>query len=744
MPGPTTNVVFAATTSGSLATNLETNYSINSLTVLGTGSGSPTTSGVVTVGGGSSGPLTINAANNSSGENYTAGTGIVIQSGAAGLTISTAGGVTVPVSQSWTNSSVTGPFSVSSTVRGSASPSTPVTLTLIDAGGGTTISGVVSDGTGTGSPLNLVVSDTATGVTTLSNANTYSGGTTINSGTLRIGNPTALSTGAVRVVSGGALDLRGTTMTGTNALTLNGTGISSGGALTNSSATAGTYAGLVTLGSSGVSIGGTGTIALSNTGTITGSGYNLTLGGAGGSIAGVIGTGAGTVTVSSTGTWTSNSANTFTGMLAINSGTFATTNIQTTGTAQGMGAGSSLAINGGTFEYIGTSAAGGANPSSWTPSLTVGTNGATLYDAASSGNYVGYNGVITGSGTLTFLSTPTGFNNSQWFVQANSPSFSGNVVIGTNAVTTYGNGIVQYRSSAADPFGIGGTITINASGLLAADNGSTNPVQLANNIVLNGGILGNQYAGAFSYTGGITLNPSTTSTLWNSGGNLTLSGAISGSGALNVGVSGQTNNTVILTNTDSYSGATTVAYGTLQIGNVTTAGAITNSSVTINSGTTLAFAGPTTSTTTFNGSVSGSGTMAINRGAVSFGGAIGSTPVVFNGGTLSYTPSSSNELFASNVTFNSGASTISVVTGSYNQLVSERQFIHAQHRRHGELQSIRHQQRELRAAIPPAMAAESSLPGCFIREPATPQFRHTPAAASGNITPRTMPQILPP
>ena len=98
----------------------------------------------MTIGGGR-GSLTIAGANNPSGMNYTAGTGIVIQSGAAGLAISAAGGVSASASQSWTNNSGN-PFIVSSNISGSVAASTPVTLSLIDSGGGTILSGNIADG----------------------------------------------------------------------------------------------------------------------------------------------------------------------------------------------------------------------------------------------------------------------------------------------------------------------------------------------------------------------------------------------------------------------------------------------------------------------------------------------------------------------------------------------------------------------------------------------------------------------
>ena len=97
-----------------------------------------------------------------------------------------------------------------------------------------------------------------------------------------------------------------------------------------------------------------------------------------------------------------------------------------------------------------------------------------------------------------------------------------------------------------------------------------------------------------TYSGAITLNPSTTSTVASGvGGNtnvaMTLSGVISGSGALTVGVSQSgSGSSVLLTNAETYTGATAVAFGALQVGNGTTAGSLTSSSsISLASSTTL-------------------------------------------------------------------------------------------------------------------------------------------------------------
>ena len=174
--------VFFASTNGNAANlaaaTLASNLTVNSVT-FGTGA---TAANPVTISG--SGTLTINAG---VGGNP-AGTGIVVQSGAAAVTINA--NVALAASQSWTNNSAN-TFTVGGGVNLGAN-----TLTLAGTGR-QTISGTV---TGTGG---LVATDTGTLV--LSGANTYTGGTTISAGTRRADNATsALGTGLTQV-NGGTL-----------------------------------------------------------------------------------------------------------------------------------------------------------------------------------------------------------------------------------------------------------------------------------------------------------------------------------------------------------------------------------------------------------------------------------------------------------------------------------------------------------------------------------------------------------
>ena len=455
---------------------------------------------------------------------------------------------------------------------------------IINGSGNVTISGVVADGTSAGSSLTC----SGGGILTLSGSNTYSGGTTISSGTVKVGSATALgaSTGAVSVAAGAALDLNGKTMTNTNALTLNGTGAGSGGALTNSSASGGTYAGLMTLGSNNVSIGGTGTITLSNTGTVhgTSTGYNLNLQGAGGTINSIIngGTsgvaGAGAVIVNTTGTWTLNGSNTFTGGLTIKAGTAKLGNTTGAGTGtitigdSGGGANATLQVG------------GGANATYTNPiSVASGNNGVATININPGGNGNSVSGPITLNNHDLFVNANVGYGS---HTMTGGFSGTGNLTFGGIAPLTIGavaiNGSITNNMS--NVLTIGGNIgpnvtsvTQNSSSalILSGANSYTVPtvvnsgtLQVNGNNALGTGVV-NFPTGAGTLKAGIAglvvannMSITGASATMDTGANyIALSGAIGGPGSLTKTGTG----TMILSGLSSYGGATTISQGTLRL-----------------------------------------------------------------------------------------------------------------------------------------------------------------------------------
>jgi fibronectin-binding autotransporter adhesin len=477
VPGSISDVVFSAAQSGDgtngtsgaslvaqpISTVLDTAYSINSLTV-------NSTPASVVVGG--SQTLTINAlASAVGGQNYSAGTGIVINSGAGTVDLT---GITITPAndQSWANNS-SSLLSIGA-VTGNAATNTTRTVTINGTGsGGTTISGVIGDGI-VGGKLGMVIN--AGGTTTFTGSNTYNGGTTIASGTLNINADTAL---------GGAT--HGVTFTG------NGT---------------------LQAGANNIALVSTRGIAIT-------SGVNATIDTQSNAmtVAGVIsGAGSLTMTGTSTGTLTANAANTFGGPLTINTGVFATNNYANVGSAQGIGENGNLFLNGGTFRYT-----GGSNGNPFAPTINIGASGGTLDTTT---GFIFFNGSLAGSGNVNFIDSAN--TNFQWLLTGNSPAYTGNITIGTGMA---GSGWVQYRSANASPLG-SGTITINTGGIFSADAGSSTPSALSNNFILNGGRLGTQ-GSAMVYSGNILVQ--TNSIIGNSNGQtaaFTLSGIISGAAGL--------------------------------------------------------------------------------------------------------------------------------------------------------------------------------------------------------------------
>ena len=427
-------------------------------------------------------------------------------------------------------------------------------------GGSFTYNTAITNSTGTGAGA-VGLAKLGAGTLVLGGANTYSGATKIQEGTLKIGSTSALGLyyNTVSVTAGAVLDLNGTTIpVGCYALTLNGAGISSGGALINSSATAGTYSGLITLGSASSIIAGSGNITVSATGTISGA-YGLTLGGAqNGSIASIIGTGTGTLTKQDAGKWTLSGTNTYSGKTIVQNGTLSFSEGNATATAnQQLGANATLDL-------------GVASTSS----------GTLLYTGAAGTLAKAINAL--GNGTDTIQNSGTGLLTLTGLLTKNGTVLT--LKGGTYGITVSGAGTIAGSNSGSDLIVDGGTTT------LATANTYNGPTSIINGATLNANI-----TNALPTTNGrtaVSIDPSGSGTstlaLGASQSILSLTGASTskvslGANTLTVGTTGGSTtfagvisgtlgnlvkdgaSTQVFSGNNTYTGTTTVSTGTLLI-----------------------------------------------------------------------------------------------------------------------------------------------------------------------------------
>jgi fibronectin-binding autotransporter adhesin len=375
------------------------------------------------------------------------GNGIVVNSGAGTTTFSGLGTLAIGASQSWANNS-SSLLTISDSSITNIGNATPFTLTINGSGsGGTTISGIISNG-GTTGTIALTINTTG-GTTTLSGANTYTGGTTLTLGTLKLsGSGTLGGTSGALTVNGGTLDLNGTNQT---VGALGG----SGGTILNNNSTAKT----LTVGQ----------------------------GGGTGSFGGVIadhtsGTGTVALTKTGTGTETFSGVNTYTGATTISGGTLAVSSLAAGGSNSNIGASTSaatnLVLNGGTLQYTGGAV-------STNRLFSVGTSGGTL-DASGSGavNFtntgsMGFNSQ-TGTRTLTLTGTNTGSNTLSAVIGDNGGATSltknatGNWVLG-GANTYTGTTTVNGGDLSTGTFTLSTTATVSiASGATYTSTGTLN------------------------------------------------------------------------------------------------------------------------------------------------------------------------------------------------------------------------------------------------------------------------------
>jgi fibronectin-binding autotransporter adhesin len=308
--------------------------------------------------------------------------------------------------------------------------------------------------------------------------------------------------------------------------------------------------------------------------------------------------------------------------------------------------------------------AGSSTPVVTIDAANVAPNSVTFGNSTASYTLQGSRG-ITGSATLAV-------NGGGSVTIANSNNYTGG--------TTLSNGLLNLANSAA----LGaGPLTISGGAL---DNTSGAAMTLAANNAQN-------WTGSFTFggsnplnlgVGAVTMNGSTTITASGTGA-LTVGGVISGAGALTKNGGG----TLVLTASNSYSGATTITAGTLQLGVGGTTGSLSPSGTIADNGKlVINRSGSIAQGTDFSGSeisgtggvvLTGGGTLTlstsntfaggltINAGKVvgAVTGALGQGPITVNaGGYLSWTPYGYNSFPRQDLNIIGG--TVSIDSGDAN------------------------------------------------------------------------------
>ncbi|MBO9514691.1 MAG: autotransporter domain-containing protein [Variovorax sp.] len=341
-------------------------------------------------------------------------------------------------------------------------------------------------------------------------------------------------------------------------------------------------------------------------------------------------------------TWTLTNGTAATTPWTISGGTLSIASDSALGATSGV-----LTLNGGALRTTGAT-------TTLARSVVVGTSGGTIDTSAGNTLTIGVQGVggaLSGAGRLTkqgegtlVLASTDGRTGGTTIMAGTlqvgnggtSGSLSGDVV-NSGALVFDRSDALTYAGSVTG----GGTLTQQGTGTLTLTGTHTSiggtTISAGTLVVGNGGTAGS-ITGNVANGGALAFDRSDS---------VTFAGAIHGAGS----VTQQGSGTLVLTGNSGYTGATTIAAGTLQIGNGGTTGSIT-SGVIHNSGT-LAF--NRLDDTTYAGQITGTGAVTkrggtltligdsnytgsttVNDGLLRVDGSLGNTAVtVRNGGALS-------------------------------------------------------------------------------------------------------------
>lgn len=423
---------------------------------------------------------------------------------------------------------------------------TAATLTLNNSGT-QTYSGIIQDGAGL---VNII--KTGTGSQTLAGNNTYTGTTSVSAGTLAFTGSNTLP-GAI-TVTGGAL-----TMSGTN--TLGAISLTTAGSMTLSGSN--TLNGNISVNAASLTLSAANTLSPTATFTITGTNGVVTVGNSG-----ALGAAGGTSIVVSAG-----------GRLVLNDGVTIT--------------GKTLILSAGGNNNGALQSASGAT-ATWAGNIVTAAFDTRIGGGDTGGNLI-INGVISGTGSMLYsrannstttingLNTYTG--DTQLFANAGAASGSRLVIGVDNALTVSRLSVISTVATVAMTLDLNGHIITLAGADTSAAHASGNVLFVQNN-------------GAAPTT--LTLSSGTgTEQIFNGH----LNDGTSGAGGLSVVKTGTFTQT--LTNTNGYTGTTTINLGTLQVGRTTGTATYTGSNGALAS-TSIILNG-------INATAASSGTLAIDN-----------------------------------------------------------------------------------------------------------------------------------
>ena len=304
--------------------------------------------------------------------------------------------------------------------------------------------------------------------------------------------------------------------------------INGGGITVNAGSGANTISAPVTLGAAQSWNNNSSNMLTVGTGIVNIGGYLLTVAGSGNTTISGAMSGNGSLTQSGSGTLTLSGSNTYTGATTVNAGTLAIT-------------GSAALAGGGTVNLVGG---------------TLNLGGASIT------NPISFQGGNLAAGTVTLNS---GNFDIQTGMQNYNASFTGSAgLIKSTAGTAVLSG---YNTYTGTTMVTGGLIQLNVAENLGTSGPLGNPSTLANSIILQGGGLQFTANNTYDYTtsGRLQLADASAGTIDTNGQDVTFANALRVGTAKTGGLTKSGLGTLTLAGNNTYTGATTINAGTLQL-----------------------------------------------------------------------------------------------------------------------------------------------------------------------------------